>query len=52
MYQSLVCPGLTLTRSFKISDQNKSEAREPEGLVKVTFGIVASSLFKRVENSN
>ena len=31
-----------------ISGQNKSEAR---GLVKITYGIVASSFFKRVGNS-
>ena len=35
-----------LTRSPQISGQNKSEAREPEGLVKITYGIVASSIFK------
>ena len=43
---------LILTRSPQISGQNKSEAREPERLVKITFGIVASSLFKRAGNSN
>ena len=47
-----VPPRLILTRSPQISGQNKSEAREPEGLVKITYGIVASSLFKRVGNSN
>ena len=36
----------------QISGQNKSEAREPEGLVKITYGIVASSLFKKAGNSN
>ena len=41
-----------LTRYPQISGQNKSEAREPEGLVKITYGIVASSLFKRAGNSN
>ena len=30
----------------------KSEAREPEALVKITYGIVASYLFKRAGNSN
>ena len=49
---SLCSLWLILTRSPKISDQNKSEAREPEGLVKITYGIVASSLFKRAGNSN
>ena len=50
---SVLCsPGLVLTRSPQISGQNKSEAREPEGLVKITYGIVTSSLFKRVGNSN
>ena len=28
------------------------EAREPEGLVKITHGFVASSLFKRAGNLN
>ena len=37
---------LILRRSPQISGQNKSEARELEGLVKITYGIVASSLFK------
>ena len=41
-----------MTRSPLISGKNKSEAREPEGLVKITYGIVASSLFKRAGNSN
>ena len=36
----------------QIPGQNKSEAREPEGLVKITYGIVASSIFKRAGNSN
>ena len=45
-------PRLILTRSPQISGQNKSEAREPEGLVKITYGIVDSSLFKRAGNSN
>ena len=36
-----------MTRSPLISGQNKSEAREPEGLVKITYGFVASSPFKR-----
>ena len=45
-------PRLILTRSSQISGQNKSEAREPEGLVKITYGFVASSLFKRAGNSN
>ena len=27
-----------LTRSPQISGQNKSEAREPEGMVKITYG--------------
>ena len=48
----LCSPGLILTRSPQISGQNKSEAREVEGLVKITYGIVASSLFKRAGNSN
>ena len=43
---------LILTRSPQISGQNKSEAREPEGLVKKTYVIVASSRFKRAGNSN
>ena len=43
---SLCSPRLILTRSPQISGQNMSEAREPEGLVKITYGIVASSLFK------
>ena len=33
----------------QISGQNKSEAREQEGLVKITYGIVASSLLKERE---
>ena len=41
-----------MTRSLQISDQNKSEARELEGLVKITYGSVAISLFKRAGNSN
>ena len=41
-----------LTRSPQISGQNKSEAREPEGLVKITYGIFASSVFKSAGNSN
>ena len=50
---SVLCsPQLILTRSHQISDQNNSEAREPEGLVKITYGIVASSLFIREGNSN
>ena len=50
---SVLCsPRLILTRSPQISGQNKSEAKEPEGLVKITYGIVASSLFKRAGNSN
>ena len=48
----LYSPRLILTRSPQISGLNKSEAREPEGLVKTTYGIVASSLFKRAGNSN
>ena len=48
----LCSPQLILTRSPQISGQNKSEAREPEGLVKITYGIVASSLFRRAGNSN
>ena len=48
----LCSPQLILTRSPQISDQNKSEAREPEGLIKITYDIVASSLFKRAGNSN
>ena len=36
-----------LTRSPQISGQNKSEAREPEGMVKITYGIVASFLKER-----
>ena len=50
---SVLCsPWLILTKSPQISGQNKSEAREPEGLVKLTYGIVASSLFERAGNSN
>ena len=49
---SLCSLRLILTKSPKISDQNKSEAREPQGLVKITYGIVASSFFKRAGNSN
>ena len=50
---SVLCsPQLILTRSPQISGQKKSEAREPEGLVKITYGIVASSLLKRAGNSN
>ena len=50
---SVLCsPRLFLTRSHQISGQNMSEAREPEGLVKITDGIVASSFFKRAGNSN
>ena len=46
-------PRLILTKSPQISGQNKSEAREPEGLVNVTYGIVASYLLKkRAGNSN
>ena len=44
---SLCSPGLILTRSPQISRQNKSEASEPERLVKITYGIVASSLLKK-----
>ena len=52
-YLPVLCsPWLILTRSPQISGQNKSEDREPEGLVKITYGIVASSLFKRAGNSN
>ena len=46
------CAGLILTRSPQISGQNKSEVREPEGMVKITYGVVASSPFKKVGNSN
>ena len=46
---SFCSPRLTLTTSLQISGQNKSEAIEPEGLVKITYGIVASFLFKRAE---
>ena len=35
-----------MTYFDQISGQNKSEARELEGVVKITYGIVASSLFK------
>ena len=50
---SLLCsPQLILTRSPQISGQNRSEAREPEGLVKITYGIVTIPLFKRAGNSN
>ena len=50
---SVLCsPRLSLTRSPQISDQNKSEAREQEGLVEITYGIAASSFFKRAGNSN
>ena len=50
---SVLCsPRLILTRSPQISGWNKSEARELEGLVKITYGIVASSLFKGAGNSN
>ena len=43
---------LILTRYPQISGQNNSEAREPEGLVKIIYGIIASPLFKRAGNSN
>ena len=43
---------ITLRKLGPILSQNKSEAREPEGLVKITYGIVASSLFKTAGNSN
>ena len=43
---------LILTRSPQISDKNNSETRELKGLIKITYGIVASSLFKRAGNSN
>ena len=33
----LCSPRLILTRYPQIYDQNKSEAREPEGLVKITY---------------
>ena len=36
---SVHSPRLILTRFPQISDQNKSEAREQEGLVKITYGI-------------
>ena len=36
-------PRLILTRSPQISGQNKSEGREPEGLVKITYGIGAGN---------
>ena len=49
---ALFFPQLILTRSPQISGQNKSEAREPAGLVKITSDIVASSLFKKEGNSN
>ena len=50
---SVLCsPRLILTRSPQISSQNQSEAREPEELVKITYGIAASTLFKRAGNSN
>ena len=48
----LCSPRLILTKFPQISGQNKSEAREPEGLVKKIYGIVASSLLKRAGNSN
>ena len=41
-----------MTYFDQILGQNKSEARESEGLVKITYGIVTSSLFKRAGNSN
>ena len=50
---SVLCfPQIILTRSSQISGQNKSKARKPEGVVKITYGIVASFLFKRAGNSN
>ena len=49
---SLCSPQLVLTRSPQKSGQYKSEAREPEGMVKITYGIVTSSFFKRAGNSN
>ena len=49
---ALFFPQLILTRSPQISGQNKSEAREPAGLVKIPYGFVTSSLFKRAGNSN
>ena len=36
---------LILTKPPEISGQKKSEAREPEGLVKIPYSIVTSSLF-------
>ena len=47
---SFVLSLFPMTYFDQISDQNKSEAREPEGLAKITFGIVTSFLFKRVGN--
>ena len=49
---SLCSPLFILTRSPQISGQNKSEAREPEGLVIITCDFVTKSLFKRAGNSN
>ena len=45
----LFSPRLILTISPQISGQNKSEARDPEGLVKITYGIFASSFLKEQE---
>ena len=49
---SLCSPRLILTTAPQISGQNKSEAREPEELVEITYGMVVSSLFKRANNSS
>ena len=50
--KSFALCSLFSTNYFDQISPNKSEAREPEGLVKITYGIVASSLFKRAGNSN
>ena len=47
---SVLCsPRLILTRSPQISGQNKSEAREPEGLVKITYGMMLAPFLKEWE---
>ena len=49
---SVLCSLFPMTYFGQRFGQNKSEARELEGLVKITYGFVASSPFKRAGNSN
>ena len=49
---SLCSPRLFLTRSLQISGQNKSEARELERLVKITYGFWRIEIFGLAGNSN